>query len=204
MSTLSRIRLLHDFTKSVKHNITHNVILGRDFSIQLVLSLWFFLHQKWFLVNVIAVKWERARSTFSARHCSHDYSKSEWINEVPFKKEFRLSWTTTYIPVILAHHVDHKPYRKPNHFLTLTLFKIVFFPASSLCTDVSLPSEGGGTLVHRLPARHNLKSVLNTKWMVITRHQSHDSFFLDWKCSSRRSSGTVTVTGLRHATYKPA
>ena len=181
MSTLSRIRLLHDFTKSVKHNITHNVILGRDFSIQLVLSLWFFLHQKWFLVNVIAVKWERARSTFSARHCSHDYSKSEWINEVPFKKEFRLSWTTTYIPVILAHHVDHKPYRKPNHFLTLTLFKIVF-----------------------LPARHDLKSMLNTKWMVITRHQNRGSFSLDWKCSSRRSSGTVTVTALRHATYKPA
>ena len=134
---------------------------------------------------------------FSARHCSHDCSKSEWI------KEFRLSWTTTYVPVISAHHVDHKPYRKPNHFLTLTLFKTVFFPVSSLCTDVPLQSEGGGTSVHRLPARHNLKSMLNTKWMVITRHQSHGSFSLDWKCSSRRSSGTVTVTGLRHATYKP-
>ena len=40
--------------------------------------------------------------------------------------------------------------------------------------------------------------------MVITRHQSHGSFSLDWKCSSRRSSGTVTVTGFWHATYKPA
>lgn len=133
---------------------------------------------------------------FSACECSYDCSKSEWINEVHFKKKKRLSWTTIYIPVISAHHVDHKPYRK--HFLTLTLFKIVFFPASSLCTDVPLQSEGGGTSVHRLPSRHNLKSILNTKWMVVTRHQSHGSFSLDWKCSSRRSSGTVTVTGLPH------
>ena len=139
---------------------------------------------------------------FSACQCSHVCNKSEWINEVHFKKK-RLSWTTTYIPVILAHHVDHKPYRKPNHFLTLTLFKIVFFPASSPCTDVPLPSEGRGTSVYRLPARHNLKSMLNTKRMVITRHQSHGSFSLDWKCSFRRSSGIVIVTGLQHATYKP-